>query len=219
MSDITIKLIEEDTEIPELKPYEWDVVVKGRPFYVARIPGFVHTIKGWGEPIDLWAWPRDEKASYENLVEYDLDSPVAWGLEYREQRYIRSKWDDVMLRSGAVTTITRNGIPFYDVFGGRNYSVPKAIVLIGEIGEHPLDFNTIGFDEKMIGRKIWFRSQPGIITRYIKGQCCVMVAPDGIDHFKRPPEYENDDLFDDWYDEQELKLDCLADHNIDWFRG
>lgn len=215
-----IKLIEKDTVLPKLEPLSWDLVVKGSPFYVARVPGYVHCIRGYGEPIDLWAWPRDEEPCYENMVEYDIDSsPVAWGLRYDVSRYIKCKWGDAMLRSGAGTTITRNGEDFYHVGGGIGYSVPKAMAIIEEIKDHPLGFGEIDYDKKMVGRKIWYRSQPGIITSYINGQCCVMVAPDGMEHFKLPAEYNGDDLFGDWYDENELKLDCLRDGNINWFRN
>lgn len=218
MSEIQIKLIEKDTVIPKIKPYDWDVVVGNRPFYVARIPGYVHTIRGYGEGIDLWCWPRDEEPSYENLIEYELDSPVAWGLNYTESSHVKCKWGETMLRGGAGTTITRNGDKFYYVGGDKGYSIHKAITLIARINEHPLEFNAIDFDKKMIGRKIWYRSQPGVIQRYIKGQCCIMVEPDGMEYFSLPVEYAHDDLFGDWYDDRRLKLDCLEDGNICWFR-
>ena len=217
MSEPQIRLIEKDTVIPKLTPLRWDVVVRGRPFYVARVPGYVHCIKGYGEPIDLWAWPRDEEPSYENMVEYELDSPVAWGLNYHVGRYIKCKWDDTMLRSGACTTITRNGEDFYDVRGGMAYSVPKAMMLIAQMGEHPLDFNEIDFDKKMIGRKIWYNSQPAVIESYIKGQCCVMIRPDGIDRFTQPAEFAKEPIYDD-EDYKRLKIDCLADGRVWWFR-
>ena len=212
-----IKLIDKDTVIPRLTPMGWDVVVKGRPFYVAHIPGYVHCIRDWGEPIDLWAWPRDEEPSYENLVEYELDSAVAWGLNYHEGRYIKCKWDDVMLRCGAGTTITRNDEDFYYVPGGKGYSIPKALMLIGEIQEHALNFGTIDFDKKMVGRKIWYNSQPAIIERYIKGQCCVMIKPDGAERFETPAEFAKEPLWDD-EDARLLKIDCLASERVWWFR-
>lgn len=212
-----IKLIDKDTVIPKLTPMDWDVVVKGRPFYVAHIPGYVHCIRGWGEPIDLWAWPRNEEPSYDNLVEYELDSPVAWGLNYHEGRYIKCKWDDTMLRGGAGTTITRNDEDFYYVPGGRGYSIPKALMLIGEIQEHPLNFCTIDFDKKMVGRKIWYNSQPAIIERYINGQCCVMIIPDGAERFETPAEFAKEPLWDE-EDARRLKIDCLADKRVWWFR-
>ena len=217
MSEPQIRLIEKDTVIPKLTPMQWDVVVNGKPFYVARVPGFVHSIKGYGEPIDLWAWPRDEEPSYENMVEYELDSPVAWGLEYREGRYVKCKWDDAMLRGSACTTITRNGEDFYDVMGGMAYSVPKAMALIGSLQCHALDFNTIDFDKKMEGRKIWYNSEPAIIECFIKGQCCVMIRPDGIERFTQPAEFAKEPIYDD-EDYKRLKIDCLADGRVWWFR-
>lgn len=212
-----IRLIEKDTEIPKLYPLQWDVVVKGKPFYVARVPGYVHCIRGLGEPIDLWAWPRNEEPSYDNLVEYELDSPVAWGLNYHEDRYIKCKWDDTMLRGGAGTTITRNDEDFYYVPGGRGYSIPKALMLIGKIQEHPLDFCTIDFDKKMVGRKIWYNSQPAIIDRYINGQCCVMIIPDGAKRFEMPAEFAKEPLWDE-EEARRLKIDCLEDGRVWWFR-
>lgn len=212
-----IKLIEKDTVIPKLTPLQWDVVVKGKPFYVAHVPGFVHSIKGYGEPCDLWAWPRDEEPSYENISEYELSQPVAWGMEYSESRYFKCKWDDSMLRSGAGTTITRNGEDFYHVMGGMAYSVPKAMMLIGDIAHHPLDFETIDFDKKMIGRKIWYNSQPAVIESYIKGQCCVMIKPDGVERFETPAEFAKEPLWDE-EDAKSLKIDCLASERVWWFR-
>lgn len=212
-----IRIIDKNTVIPKLTPLGWDVVVKGRPFYVAHIPGYVHSIRGWGEPIDLWAWPRDEEPSYDNLVEYELDSPVAWGLNYHEGRYIKCKWDDAMLRGGAGTTITRNDEDFYYVSGGKGYSIPKALMLVAEIQEHPLDFGTIDFDKKMVGRKIWYNSQPAIIERYIKGQCCVIIRPDGMERFETPAEFAEEPLWDD-EDAKWLKVDCLASERVWWFR-
>ena len=221
MGEYKIKLISEDTDLSNIniEPFNWDVVMKGIPYYVARIPGYIHSFRGWGEPIDLWCWPRSEKPTYENLLEYDLSSPVAWGLEYKNGRHIRTKWGESEMCSSGCTTITRNGEDFYDVRGGIGYSVPKAMALIHDIQDHPLEFNAIDYDKIMIGRKIWYRGQPAIITHYCKGQCCAIIEPDGMERFKRPPEYENDDLFGDWYDEKGLKIDCLSDGVINWFRG
>lgn len=122
-----------------------------------------------------------------------------------------------MLRGGAGTMITRNDEDFYYVPGGRGYSIPKALMLINEIQEHPLDFCTIDFDKKMVGRKIWYNSQPAIIERYINRQCCVMIIPDGAERFETPAEFAKEHL---WGEEEarRLKIDCLADERVWWFR-
>ena len=51
-----IRLITEDTDIDSLKisKMDWDVEVKGVPYQVVRIEGYIHSIGGrWGEN-NLW---------------------------------------------------------------------------------------------------------------------------------------------------------------------
>lgn len=214
-----IKLLDNDVDFSKIKPFDWDLVLNGRPYYVCRIDGYSHSIS-WCSGLEsrgtLWCYPRDEKPSIDNLVEYTLKEPVSWGVEYAEKHKTKCKWDEVSTISGGGTTITRNGKPFYRVGGNREYSVMRALNLINNIQDHPLEFNTINFDTKMIGRKIWWRSQPGIISHYVHGQCCVIVEPDGFDMWKIPPEFEKEDCL--WYDERDIKLDCLEDGHVWWFR-
>lgn len=210
-----IKLIKKDTNIYELKmrKVDWDVVMNGKPFQVVRIEGYVHTIGGKYGDNNLWAYPRDEEPSYENLIEFDSE-PVLWGINFNPHHYVKSKWDETEMRYSGSVTITRNGEDFYTLFGGINYGIDKARVLISEIKEHPLGFNEIDYDTKMIGRKVWWRSQPAVITMWIKGQACVILEPDGIESFKKPAEYENDDMFGE---EKDIKT-SVFDKHIWWFR-
>ena len=70
--------------------------------------------------------------------------------------------------------------------------------------------------EKMIGRKVWWRSEPAIITSWIgNGQACVILEPDGIDNFTKPAEFVDDDCMDDG--ERDIKTDIFDEH-IWWFR-
>ena len=216
-----IKLLDDDVDFSNIRPYDWDLVLNGKPYYVCRIPGYAHTISyigGRATREELWCYPRDEKPSIDNLVEYDLKNPVSWGIEYHEDHKTKCKWDEVFIRDGEHTVITRNGKKFYTVGGRRDYSVIEAMSLLYKIQDHPLEFDTIDFDKKMIGRKIWYRSQPGIITNYVHGECCVMVVPDGFDRWETPPEFENDDI--PYYEpgDQSVKIDCLKDGNVWWFR-
>ena len=217
-----LHLLDEKTDLSNIKPFDWDLVIGSQPYYVCKIPDRCHSIK-WHNGQEtrqcLWCYPRDEKPTIDNLIEYDLPSPVAWGIEYKEDHSITFKWDESETRNSCRTMITRNGEPFYTVGGGMAYSIPKAMTLINDIEEHPLEFDTIDYDKKMIGRKIWYRSQPGKITRFVKGQCCVIIEPDGIENWKMPAEFEKDDCESAWYLlDRELKIDCLMDHNIWWFR-
>ena len=212
-----IKLIDKDTNISELKmrKMDWNVVMNGKPFQVVRIEGYVHTIGGrWGEN-DLWVYPRDEEPTYENLIEYNSERPVMWGINFNPHHYVRSKWDETEMRYSGAVTITRNGEDFYTLFGGMNYGIDKARVLISEIEEHPLGLNEIDYDKNIIGRKVWWRSQPAVITMWMKGQACVLLEPDGIESFKKPAEYENDDMM--FGEEKDIKT-SIFDKHIYWFR-
>ena len=214
-----IKLLDENADLSKIKPFDWDLEIKGIPYYVCRIEGYCHSLRWQGGSetrCELWCYPRHESPSIENLIEYDLKSPVAWGIQYDEIHSTKCKWDETETIAGCRTIITRNGVPFYNVGGHRNYSVPKAIMLISEIEEHPLGFDGIDFDKKIIGRKVYWNNQPGIITSFIHRQCCVMIAPDGMERFENPPEFQKED--GQYYYEKEVKIDCLATTRTWWFR-
>ena len=212
-----IKLIDKDTIIPKASPLDWDLEIKGRPYYVVRLEGFVHTIGGhWGEN-DYWAYPRDEEPCYENLIEFDSNSPVLWGIEYKPTHYIKRKWGESEVRRGSRLIITRNGKPFDELnCNGIYYGIDKARVRISDYNEHPLDLNSIDFDKKMEERKIWWRSQPAKIERFIWEQACVIIVPDGIEKFETPPEFRDDDWMDD--SENNYIKTHILDKHIWWFR-
>lgn len=210
-----IKLIRPDTNIQSLKihRYDWDVWVKGKPYYVVRIEGYNHSIVGmYNGQNDLWMYPRDEEPSYENLTEYSTrDFGVLWGYRYEPYNYIRAKYDEAECFTCHRYIITRNGMDFYDDCHGIHDVMTK----IQRLNDHPIPFNLINWKDEVIGRKIWWRSQPGIITHWVDGQACVIIKPDGIDKFETPQEYKNDGLFSD--DEEDIKADVFSSH-IYWFR-
>ena len=211
-----IKLIKKDTIIPKTTPLDWDLEIKGIPYYVVRLEGFVHTIGGhWGEN-NLWAYPRDEEPCYENLIEFNSNSAVLWGIEYKPTHYIKSKWGEIEVRRGSCLRITRNGKLFDELNCNEiYYGIDKARVRISDYNEHPLELNTIDFDKKMEGRKIWWRSQPAKIESFIWGQACVIIVPDGIEKFETPPEFRDDDWMDD---ENDYIKTHILDEHIWWFR-
>lgn len=208
------KMVSTDADIEVVKrcrPIDWDVVIQGRPYYVVRVPGYVHTIGGRFGDNDYWAYPRSEEPTLSNILEFDADTIVCWGIRYEPKIYIKSKWDDTFARSTVSSVITRNGEDFCDVRGGVN----RAIVMIDEINDHPLELNSIDFDKKMIGRKVWWRSEPGVITHYCKGQACVIIEPDGIEKFTTPAEFADEEFY---YEDGYVKTSIFDDH-IWWFRG
>ena len=210
-----IKLVDKNTNLSNLKPLNWDIIINNRPYYVVRIEGYVHTIGGhWGEN-NLWAYPRDEKPSYKNLIEFTSDEVVCWGIKYEPEIRTHYKYGESETRKVGGVIITRNGKRFYTVGGGLHYGIDKARVLIEEFKEHPINTYSIDFDKKVIGRKVWWRSQPGIITSWVDGQACVIIEPDGIPCFFVPEEFNNDNSF--YYVDEPIKADILDKH-IWWFR-
>lgn len=210
-----IKLITKDTVLPPIRHMDWDVVINDIPYYVAKIDGYVHTIGGRYGDNDLWAYPRDKVPIYDTLIEFACDSPVAWGICYEPRNRTKTKWDETEAWSVGGVFITRNGKIFCHVGGGLNYGIDKARTMIAEFNEHPLELNTIDFDKKAIGRKVWWRSEPAIIEQYVNEQACVILKPDGIDSFTVPSEFAEEGP--DYYEDGFVKTDILDNH-IWWFR-
>lgn len=220
-----IKLITRDTDFEELNicKLDWDVVIPRRmfdeddafigienvPYQVCRIEGYVHTIGGRYGDNDFWMYPLGEKPCFENIVEYNGENGGAcFGYRYEPHHYIRTKWDEPECFVTGGVMITRNGEDFYFCGGG----ITEALWRIKRIKEHPISFHERNFEKELIGRKIWWKSQPGIITSYIKGQACVIIEPDGMQMFEAPPEYEFGD------DEKYIKTSVFDEH-IWWFRN
>lgn len=213
MSDI--RLITKDSILPALRHMYWDVVINGVPHYVVKLEGYVHSIGGCYGENDLWAYPRDKAPTYETLIEFDCEYPVSWGIRYEPQNYIKTKWGETEARSSSGVVITRNDKIFCRISGGINHGIDKARVMITEFNEHPLELNTINFDWKAVGRKVWWRSEPAIVSHYVDGQACVILIPDGIDKFTVPAEFADEGH--DYYEDGFVKADIL-DRNIWWFR-
>jgi hypothetical protein len=209
-----IKLIEKDTDISSLKinKLDWDVVVNNEPFQVVVINDYVHTIGGRHGENNLWMYPRYEEPTYENLVEYDgVGCGVCWGIKYEPHNYIRCKWGELECFTSGGATITRNGKDFYFCRGG----IDEAREKIRKLEDHPLDLNMIDYEKNMIGRKVWWRSEPAVVTHYCDGQACVILEPDGIDKFTIPAEFADEG--NDYYEDGNVKAEIFSEH-IWWFR-
>lgn len=210
-----IKLITKDTILPKLWLYDWDVVINGVPHYVVKIPGYVHTIGGRYGYNDLWAYPRSEQPTYDSLIEFDSDQATCWGIQYKPVNFYATKWGETSSRTLGRIDITRNGEVFYTLYGNMAYGLARAQSLIYDFAEHPLELDMIDYDKKVIGRKVWWRSEPAIVTGFIKGQACVILAPDGIEHFTVPAEFASEDP--NYYEDNTVKT-FIMDKHIWWFR-
>ena len=207
-----IKLIDRNTDISKLKIRQmgWDTVINEKPYFVVRIVGYVHTIGGKYNNNDLWAYPRDEKPNYENLVQFEGE-PVCWGINYAPYNYARCRHDEFETTTIGNVFITRNGEKFCDVRGG----IERAKCMINDFNEHPINLNEIDFDKKVIGRKVWWRSEPAVVSNYISKQACVILEPDGIKQFTTPAEFADEGC--NYYCDGDVKADILDKH-IWWFR-
>lgn len=207
-----IKLIDRDTDISKLKIRQmgWDTVINGKPYFIVRIVGYVHTIGGKYNNNDLWAYPRDEKPNYENLVQFEGE-PVCWGINYAPYNYARCRHDEFEATTIGNAFITRNGEKFCDVRGG----IERAKCMINDFNKHPINLHEIDFDKKVIGRKVWWRSEPAVVSSYISKQACVILEPDGIKQFTTPAEFADEGC--NYYCDGDVKADILDEH-IWWFR-
>lgn len=209
---MNIKLIDRDTDISRLKIRQmgWDTVINGKPYFVVQIVGYVHTIGGKYSNNDLWAYPRDEKPNCKNLVQFEGE-PVCWGINYAPYNYARCRHGEFEATTIGNVFITRNGEKFCDVRGG----IERAKCMINDFNEHPINLNEIDFDKKVIGRKVWWRSEPAVVSNYISKQACVILEPDGIKQFTTPAEFADEGC--NYYCDGDVKADILDKH-IWWFR-
>lgn len=212
-----IKLITKDTDLSKCKirKFDWDVCV-GKdyiPFQVVKIEGYVHSIMGlYDGKNDLWAYPRNTEMSVDNLIEYDSKIYGAqWGIINTPHTYIRNKWDESEICDANKWVITRNGVVFYD----SCHSYEDAKLKITKFNDHPINFNSYNWRKEIEGRKVWWRSEPGIITRFIDGQGCVIIEPDGIDNFTYPAEFKEEEEIEDI--DPDIKT-SIFDNHIWWFR-
>ena len=214
MSEFKLIKKDDDSYKSHMKKLDWDVVVRSVPYQIVRIEGYVHTIGGhldWGNGNDFWAYPLGEEPSYENLIEFNGEAGATWGIEYEPTNYIKSKWGETEVLRGRKLIITRNGEPFYDECLTFHQAI--AYVKDGILDEHPLGLNSRDFDKKAIGRKVWWRSEPGIITWCHNGR--VGISPDGMEKFSIPKEFENDSLYED---REPVIVTSIFDEHIWWFR-
>ena len=215
-----IKLIDENTDLNTLNilKFDWDVVINNKPYTAVRIEGYNHCICGYDTPKNMWVYPRNEEMSVYNLRAFMDDNPVQWGILYEPENLFHYTHGDVEARTIYKVTITRNGEPFYKFFGDSDYGIAKAKVLIHRCKEHPLDLQMIDYDKKMIGRKVWWKDEPGVITSFIKKQACVIIKPDGIDKFGIPKSWDNNmdrPLYEEFQDEVKA---TIFSEDICWFR-
>lgn len=215
-----IKYINSTTDLSKIDLMSWDVVVNGEEYAVYSVPGYAHTIKAYDAQIDTWCCKRTEIPSFETLIPFNSEiRGAAFGIKFEPKNIHHFHHGEHEIEeSRRDVIITRNGEDF-----ACTYSIESAKYMIDKYLEHPLDLNFYGFKEKMIGRKVWYRSQPAIITKFMYGDDRyngpdIVLEPDGIDEFSIPKEYIGDDSYIIYEEDKRMIITSILDEHIWYWR-
>lgn len=181
---------------------EWDIIIDNIPYYAYYLVNYL-------DRSGIFVCPRDKEPTKDNLLAYHMNSPVSWNIVDNSKPSISSKYDIVKTTTEYI--IKRNGVDFTYC-----YDLLDALRFIRDVTEHPMNLNDIDFDKKVVGRKIWWRDEPAIITRFNWGIGTVSFKPDGIDRFTTPKEYEDDVI--EYYEDMDSIHTDIWDKHIGWFR-
>lgn len=218
MADYALNPIGEDTVLEDGEKKNWDVVMHGNPCDIWEFPHNPHATRG-NEPLCFYACPRGADPTPQNLVPYYGPYGARWGIKYIPELHLDNHYGNDEIWPAEPVVITRNDEDFMCVpsNNGIGYGIPTAVHTLIKLIEGPINVNEIDFDKKLIGRKVWYRSQPAIVTHYCDHQGCVILAPDGIEKFAVPAEFA-DEEGDDFYENGVAKVE-LDDPHVYWFRN
>lgn len=133
----------------------------------------------------------------------------------RSENYLKtSDLSGDEIRKGGTGKIYFNGKQVYEFFFRDPMRACHQAARYAEILlEHPLQIWNP--KEHILGRKVWYRNDPAVITMLIKDQGCVILEPDGIGAFAKRP-WRNNDWDDDG--DSSVKIDIVQDQNVWWWR-
>jgi hypothetical protein len=147
---------------------------------------------------------------------------VLYDIKVESKNYIKHSYGTSEIRKSVYTSIIADGEQIYE-FNHRDplEALLRARELLLQLMEHPSEVVTKDGRARLVGRKIYYREIPAVITRVILDQGEIIVEPK--QGFTFPPpvyayEYEDEHDFDE-DDEEDLsvKVDILTP-NIWWFR-
>ena len=224
MSEETFRVIDSTTDLSDAKYYKvpWDVVLSnGEECDVYKFKDFVHTIGGkWGEN-SFYACPRGEKPTAENLILFRASSTCRWGFTVNEHSYVKTKWHETYIDDNIVVTILRNDKPFKTIVcNDISYGVACAMKFITEVQEGAVEVNKVNWTENVIGRKIYYKDTPAIITSVNISDFTVVVEPDNDEKCFKKPSCWSDYTDTEWEADYGHGMVVDADSkDIYWFRG
>ena len=100
---------------------------------------------------------------------------------------------------------------------GMNAGIDEARIAISKFTKHPLCLNSIDYDKNAVGRQIYYRGIPAIVTRFLKEQASVMIKAENALVSGPLPIYTYE-VGVSLNKDMELKVDIL-DPDIAWYRG
>jgi hypothetical protein len=120
------------------------------------------------------------------------------------------------VRKGGSCKILADGEVVFEFFlRDVQWALLRAHHLIGELSEHSSMWMNKEAREKLIGRKVFYRERPAVITRLVTEQGCVVLETEDGKPFPPPVWHDAEDGGDDV--EPSLKTE-VTDPNIWWHR-
>ena len=120
------------------------------------------------------------------------------------------------VRKGGECKIKVNGKVVHSFFHrDPQRALRKADRMIDRIIAHPVWRGDVGPFQEMVGRKVYWREVPAVVTYWVEGEGSVLIEAEKGHKFVKPPYYDEYD----WEPDQEkvVKAD-LFDNHIWWWR-
>lgn len=139
------------------------------------------------------------------------------GVEITASNYLKgSHYSGSEVRKGGSGKITADGEVVFEFFTrDTRGALLRAHHLIGELSEHSSGWLSKEARDRLVGRKVYYRGVPAVITRLIVDQGCVILETEDGKPFP-PPVYR--DAEDEDERESSIKDEVLSPH-IWWHRS
>lgn len=182
----------------------------------------------WGDADELnrdprqWMWARVDQETEDGVREHwsRFDGHIVQvdiEMHTSNRREVNDWKGRDEVRKGGVWTLKLNRIP---VFSGHVYDPLEALLEIRRTLKQLLshecvinDWTEEGINKALLGRKIFYREQPAVITSHLlEHEGRIVVRPDGKPEFS-PPCWDSDGICDN-----DEVVTTLLDPNIYWWR-
>ena len=207
-------------DLKKIDRYNWKITIgkEHKPLQLCDIDGCLHTKGGKYGYNEYYAYDIDipkEEVTLDDLNEFNGE--VCWGYNVEQRNYYRKGRIEI----GTFCTITCAGEQVYEFSCGWNLMPHKIMMTIEALKELPT-INPIthrGFEDELIGKKVYFKDKPGIITHYFKKYGEIIIKADKeSEDFGKACWMSDEDYSNMVQDEgYEVKVDILS-KDIWWFR-